>query len=747
MVALYRKFRPQVWEDLVGQEHISKTLINAIETSKLAHAYMFCGSRGTGKTTTARVLAKALNCENRLNGSPCNKCGSCNEISSGSSLDVIEIDAASNRGIGEIKTLIEQVRFASVSGKYKVYIIDEFHMLTTEAFNALLKTLEEPPPKVIFVLATTEAQKILPTIVSRCQRFDFQRISVTAMTNRLKYVAETEKIQISDESILAIARKANGGLRDALSLLDQISSFSLGEGKIPEDIVNQVLGLVSINFLVNLVEAISEKNHLKVLETLDKLSKSGNDPNVIVTETINFFRHLLIVKSAPLSAENLEVPMSNIEIYKNTANLFSSDDILENLDILNQISDKIKRTQTAQLWLEINFVLLCKKKHISSSNTEVVYQEKLEVVPKNNEIYESNINNEELNYLKNKVKELENKLENIAKNSHKIVANTSNEKIAPLNQDNHESPMIKLSQSKLTLNEINGIWERILVEIKRKSIPAHAILSHGFLADVDQVKKNITVFFESEGYIELLKGKKQRIEQILSPVFGAPYTLISEKGKKSDVKYSDVSKNEKNEVKVSSNIVDFNGAKNNISNNNSSDIENSKDLKKDLKNDNSSNINEISEINTELEVLENKIEVTQDSASFNLEADKENKVDINNKLTISENNDDKHDNIQDKNFENIELDKNNTSINKNENNISNLSEANIIHIHEEETENHSEKSTEISNNNEFSIKEIMTNYELTEDDHNLNKQEEEKNNDRYFLDVVDIFNGKIIKTS
>lgn len=603
MVALYRKWRPEIWADLVGQEHISRTLINAIETSKLSHAYMFCGSRGTGKTTTARILAKALNCENRVNGSPCNNCPSCQEISLGASLDIIEIDAASNRGIGEIKSLIEQVRFASVSGKYKVYIIDEFHMLTTEAFNALLKTLEEPPAKVIFILATTEAHKILPTIVSRCQRFDFQRIPVSILLQRIKYVAEQEKIEISDESLLAISRKANGGLRDALGLLDQISSFSIGEGKIPEDLVNQVLGLVSVGFLVELVEGIAKKDHMAVIETLNKLLKAGNDPNVIVSETITFFRHLLIVKSAPLSAELLEVPVTNLEHYKKTAELFSVQEIIGKLDFLNEVSDKIKKTQTAQLWLEVNFVILCKNTNV---NVEKIETNSANTVVTNN--------SSEINFLMNKVKELESKLEKLAVSGTSF--NISN--FSHLNDNvtvKEESTTTEEPQtteflpktSNFSEHDMKSLWERILVETKKKSIPTHAILAHGFLAEVDQKHHTITVIFDSDGYIELLKTKHGRIEQALASIFGASYKVISEKGKKEDKKKSFTQSKEN-----TNNIVDFPSQKN-IVTNDSTEI-----LPKDIFTENKENHSE-SQPEFEDKPIEKRQEPQNDAPPFEVE--------------------------------------------------------------------------------------------------------------------------------
>jgi DNA polymerase-3 subunit gamma/tau len=531
-IALYRKWRPQNWDDLVGQEHISRTLINAIQTDKVAHAYMFCGSRGTGKTTTARILAKALNCENKVNGSPCNKCPSCEELSSGASLDVIEIDAASNRGIGEIKTLIEQVRFASVGGKYKVYIIDEFHMLTTEAFNAILKTLEEPPPKVVFVLATTEAHKILPTIVSRCQRFDFQRIPVNDLIGRLRYIADEEKIIISDESILSIAKKANGGLRDALSLLDQISAFSLGTGEVSSEIVFQVLGMVSGEYLAKLAEAIAEKEPIKVIATLSELLRAGNDPNVITTETISFFRNLMIVKSAPEMASFLEVPVSSMDIYKKIAEVYTAQDILYCLDALNQISEKIRRTQTAQLWLEVNFVKLCRRGEIEPTNTSTQTSSN------------QGSNNNETQYLIKKIAELEKKIEYLASRpvqvveshnyqQHKISKDEHHEDISHHEHKENTQPIINTAPSGHPLSKqyLSGVWDRILHETRKKSIPAAALLSNGFLADINESEGTILVRFENEGFIDLLKRsqKYEKIEQALKVLFEKPYRVIMEK--------------------------------------------------------------------------------------------------------------------------------------------------------------------------------------------------------------------------
>ena len=532
--ALYRKWRPQTFDDLVGQEHISRTLINAINTEKVSHAYLFCGSRGTGKTTSARILARSLNCESRVDGSPCNACPSCLSQSQGSDLDVIEIDAASNRGISEIKSLIEQVRFASVSGKYKVYIIDEFHMLTTEAFNAILKTLEEPPEKVVFILATTEAHKILPTIISRCQRFDFQRIPVPSLITRLKYISQEENIKISDESILSIARKANGGLRDALSLLDQISSFSIGNEEISTELVNQVLGMVSSEFLIKLAESIAYKDHIELMKTLSELLNAGNDPVVIVTETITFFRHLLVVKSAPDMVQFLEVPLSNLDNFKRVALMFGKDDILETLGFLNEAIEKIKKTQMAQLWLEINMVQLCKKP--KSPDTSQIPLQNPNTLNNTDIISSSNISEETLNKLLNKISYLESKVEELSKKSFNQVERVYHPQ--PENRNNSVNPD---SQNNVTEKKENNsktipiqnfdnadLWHKILKETKIKSVAASALLVKGKLTGIDREKKFISVNFEDEAYVEMIKSKTDKVEQALVSVFNEPYKLIME---------------------------------------------------------------------------------------------------------------------------------------------------------------------------------------------------------------------------
>ena len=296
-VVLARRWRPQRFGDVVGQEHVTKTLQNAIAAGRIAHAYLFSGPRGTGKTTVARILAKAVNCQAGPSPEPCGKCDTCKEISAGSSIDIIEIDAASNRGIDDIRELRESVKYAPVSGRYKVYIIDEAHMLTVEAFNALLKTLEEPPEHVIFILATTEPYKILPTILSRCQRFDFRMLSRQEIIDRLRSLAKADNISVEDEALSLIADSADGGMRDAESIMDQALSF--GDGKLETEEVSKLLGLGPYRLLDQLIEKILQGDGPGSVETLGVLTDYGADISQCLKRLVYYLRDIMRYKVNP----------------------------------------------------------------------------------------------------------------------------------------------------------------------------------------------------------------------------------------------------------------------------------------------------------------------------------------------------------------------------------------------------------------------------------------------------------------
>ena len=347
---LARKWRPQVFADVVGQDHVTQTLHNAIQTERLAHAYLFVGPRGTGKTTTARILAKALNCQNRQGCEPCNECASCKEIMSGGSLDVIEIDGASNRGIADVQELRDNVRYAPVRGPFKIYIIDEVHMLTREAFNAILKTLEEPPPHVKFFFATTEPQKVLTTILSRCQRFDLRRISVADITGQLKKISDAEGITISDDALLAISRGAEGGLRDAESALDQLVSFRGKE--IAESDVLSVFGLISREQLEGLANGILTGDIPAILEAVAAIDTSGKDMQRVVLELLDHFRNLLIVMHAGKSLDTFDIPVAQVDVLKQQAGKTSDGRLLRIIDQLIEADGRMRYALSKRTLLE-----------------------------------------------------------------------------------------------------------------------------------------------------------------------------------------------------------------------------------------------------------------------------------------------------------------------------------------------------------------------------------------------------------
>ena len=375
--ALYRTYRPQKFSDVIGQHVIVQTLRNAIKNDRVSHAYLFCGPRGTGKTSIARIFAKVLNCSNEQNGEPCNNCETCKEISEGLCPDVIEIDAASNNGVDEIRDLKEKVKFLPAGSKYKIYIIDEVHMLSTSAFNALLKTLEEPPKHVIFILATTEPQKVLSTIISRCQRFDFGTLSVNELLEALVNICEKENIKYDQSALKVIASASEGGLRDAISLLDQ--AISLAQDKIDEDIASSVTGLVGKEKLIELANAIEDKNISETLLTIQELENSGKEISKIVNSLLGFYRDILLYKS---------INVSDNEKYIAFANRININKLYYNIDQLSNVQSRIRYGTNTNIYLEVAII-----KMISVSNEELDYNKRiqdLEEKIKNGNIQASN---------------------------------------------------------------------------------------------------------------------------------------------------------------------------------------------------------------------------------------------------------------------------------------------------------------------------------------------------------------------
>lgn len=353
---LYRKWRPQTFSDVAGQPHITETLSNEVRENRLAHAYLFTGSRGTGKTSCAKILSKAINCLSPVNGNPCNNCEICRGIDNGSVLDVVEIDAASNRGIDDIRALREESAFTPAQAKYRVYIIDEVHMLTIEAFNALLKTLEEPPEHIVFILATTEVQKLPSTILSRCQRFDFRRISVDAIVSRLKYVASEENVILDDAAAVLIARIADGGMRDALSIFDRCLSIS---ENVTTAVVSDAAGIMSKDYLFALSEAFRTKDTSRALSIVDELHNSSCDTERLCTELTNHFRSLLIIKSVRNPENILVCTNEELAELKALSEKFTVDEILNIMNILSAAIASIKVTQNRRIETEMAVIKIC----------------------------------------------------------------------------------------------------------------------------------------------------------------------------------------------------------------------------------------------------------------------------------------------------------------------------------------------------------------------------------------------------
>lgn len=352
---LYRKWRPQTFSDVVGQEHITKTLMGAVESGRVSHAYLFTGTRGTGKTSCAKILAKAVNCEHPVNGNPCNECAACKGIDDGSVVDVVEIDAASNNGVDNIRDLREETNYMPSSVKYRVYIIDEVHMLSTGAFNALLKTLEEPPEHVKFILATTEVQKLPSTILSRCQRFDFKRISADDIAKRLKYVAENENIELTDDGAMLIARVADGGMRDALSLLDRCSSYGK---KIDEEVASDATGIAGKQHIYALVDAIIEHNCEEALNILNSLYQNSCDMERLFSELISHFRNMMISLSVPNYKELILTSESEAERIKAQAQKLKLVSVLSCMDVLNDTVAQLKKGVNKRIIAEMTVIRL-----------------------------------------------------------------------------------------------------------------------------------------------------------------------------------------------------------------------------------------------------------------------------------------------------------------------------------------------------------------------------------------------------
>lgn len=358
-LALYRKWRPKDFDEIKGQDAIVTTLRNQVTAGRVGHAYLFCGTRGTGKTSAAKVFAKAINCEKPINGNPCGECASCKSIAAGNSMNVIEMDAASNNGVNDVRQIKEDIAYSPSGAKYKVYIIDEVHMMSKEAFNALLKTLEEPPSYVVFLLATTDPQKLPVTVLSRCQRYDFKRIASSVIEERIKEVAGFENISIEEKAVEYIARTSEGGLRDALSLLDQCSAFFLGKD-ITYEMALEVLGAVDTSVFSEFLRALLAGSVVDALHVVDKILVQGRDLTQFVVDFSWHLRNLLMIKAARDASEVVDVTKDNLELLKKEAEALSEERIIRYIRIFSELSNDMRYSAQKRILAEIAIVKLCK---------------------------------------------------------------------------------------------------------------------------------------------------------------------------------------------------------------------------------------------------------------------------------------------------------------------------------------------------------------------------------------------------
>lgn len=366
-VALYRKFRPPTFEDVKGQDHIVTTLKNQIRSDRVGHAYLFCGTRGTGKTSVAKILARAVNCEHPVDGNPCGECETCKAIAEGRCVDVVEIDAASNNGVDNIRTIIDEVSYSPTMGKKKVYIIDEVHMLSTGAFNALLKTLEEPPEYVLFILATTEVQKIPITILSRCQRYDFHRITIDTIENRLQEVTLSEGIKAQEKALRYIARAADGSMRDSLSLLDQCVAFNYGQ-ELTYDKVLGVLGAVDTAVFFQMFEALKEADAKKALEILAEVVIQGRELSQFIADFVWYLRNLMLVTTSDNVEDVVDISTDNLQVLKDQAGSSDIDTIMHFISVFSELEASLRFAAQKRILIEMALIRICRPQMEGSSD-------------------------------------------------------------------------------------------------------------------------------------------------------------------------------------------------------------------------------------------------------------------------------------------------------------------------------------------------------------------------------------------
>lgn len=463
--ALYRTWRPQRFEDVVGQEMITKTLRNAVMTNQTSHAYLFTGPRGTGKTSTAKIFAKAINCHHQENGEPCNECEICKAITNGSLNDVLEIDAASNNGVEEIRDIRDKVKYAPTQADYKVYIIDEVHMLSTGAFNALLKTLEEPPANVVFILATTEPHKIPATIISRTQRFDFKRITSSTILKRMEYILNQKDIQYEDAALKIIAKAAEGGMRDALSILDQVISF--GENNVTLENALLVTGSVTKTDLLNYLQTVVDQKTPEALEMIHKLVQDGKDASRIVEDLVEYCRDLLLYQQSPAMLEETELGMLD-EDFKKFAQEIEPEIVYQMINILNEQQENMRYTSHPTVYLEVLTVKLSQLKNqpqVSQANSQPAIS----------------ADQAQIDRLMNRIQQLQDQINSLqqtqpqaARPARRQVVSTNQTKVKEVKVNYEKINEVLGNATRADLNRFQQVWGDL---VNMLTVPQRAIMS------------------------------------------------------------------------------------------------------------------------------------------------------------------------------------------------------------------------------------------------------------------------------
>ena len=502
--ALYREWRPRIFEDVVGQEHITTTLKNEIINDRIAHAYLFCGTRGTGKTSTAKVMAKALNCLNLQNGEPCNECEMCKKINDGLAIDVTELDAASNNGIDKIRDIIDDTKYPPQEARYKIYIMDEVHMLSVGAVNAFLKTLEEPPTNVIFILATTDPQKLPITILSRCQRFDFKRINQKEISNRLKKITDAQNIGYEQKSLDLISRVCDGALRDAVSILDQ--AIAMGENQIKYEDLVSILGLVTNEYLFDITNAVVDRSIEKAMLIIDKLMYAGKDMQLFIKDLIAHFRNLLMVKVTSNPEDVLDMSLENIAMVREQGRKIRVEEIMRAIRILQEAEINSKASKQSRLYLELAIIKMCKIEYDTS-----------------NEVILSRINKLEENLKSGKIQLVQSEGVDQAANAVNKAAdskpsNVSQNRMSEAAANNDKTKFQGNANSTLTLDDVGRAWTEIIEAFKAK----RAMIVYASIVTAKPYSiKNGVVTLEYEATYAFNKQRLEKAEyrEVVNSVF------------------------------------------------------------------------------------------------------------------------------------------------------------------------------------------------------------------------------------